>query len=79
MNRFLKARGRSGMTQEELAEKAGVGVLTIISLERGKRPNVRITTLFKIADALGVDVEYLEQDIPDPEEKPAKLPTANEA
>ncbi|MGC4770822.1 helix-turn-helix domain-containing protein [Micromonospora sp. DT44] len=42
------------LTQEQLAEKAGVSVETIQALEQNKRTSARIATLNKIARALGV-------------------------
>lgn len=45
-------RQRAGLTQEALAEHAGVGVRTIRGLETGERPDPRVTTVRLLADAL---------------------------
>ncbi len=43
------------MTQQELAEKAGVSRQTIISIEAGKyAPSLELA--FRIADAFGVEI-----------------------
>lgn len=42
------------MTQEALAERAGVGVRTIRGLETGERADPRVTTVRLLADALGL-------------------------
>jgi transcriptional regulator with XRE-family HTH domain len=53
-------RMRRAMTQAELAEKAGVGVNTIVRIERnqtGPRP----PTIRKLAEALRIDTSELVQ------------------
>jgi transcriptional regulator with XRE-family HTH domain len=45
-----------GLTQADLAERAGVSTPTVSELEMAKRP-ARPSTLRKFADALGVEVE----------------------
>ena len=47
--KFLK------ITQEELAEIAGVGVNTLIKLERGGG-NATLSNVYKILDVLGLDL-----------------------
>ncbi len=56
------------MTQEELAEKAGVARQTIINLENGLRADVKVLTLIKIAKALDCKVEEI---LPQEEEENA--------
>ena len=48
-------RGEAKMTQEELAENAGVSPTTIVRLESGDIRQPRPATLGKIATALGID------------------------
>ncbi|MFJ9407300.1 helix-turn-helix domain-containing protein [Streptomyces sp. NPDC101393] len=47
-----RLRHAAGMTQEALAERAGVGVRTIRGLETGERADPRVTTVRLLADAL---------------------------
>lgn len=47
------------MTQEELAQKAGVSRQTISSLETGKYDNVLVSTLAAIALALDTTVDKI--------------------
>jgi transcriptional regulator with XRE-family HTH domain len=55
----LKAlRERHGMTQEQLAEKSGVGRSHLARLETG-RQDPTLSTLEKLAKALGVKVGRL--------------------
>lgn len=51
-------RGLLGLTQKQLAERAGIGYRTIITYESGERfPHA--AQLYKLAKALGVSTEYL--------------------
>lgn len=54
------ARGRSGMTQAELAHKAGIKTTVLQRIEAGavKRPNA--VTVARLAEALGTSLEALE-------------------
>ncbi|MGW0519623.1 ATP-binding protein [Crossiella sp. NPDC003009] len=45
-------RGLAGLTQEQLAQRSGVGVRTIGGLETGKRADPRPSTARRLADAL---------------------------
>ncbi|WP_156753582.1 helix-turn-helix domain-containing protein [Actinokineospora pegani] len=47
-------RNRAGLTQEELAVKAGLGVRTVRGLETGERDAPRVSTIDRLADALGL-------------------------
>ena len=55
------ARKKAGMTQAQLAEKAGVAAITIQQYELGKR-QPRLAQLQAIAAALGVPVQELISD-----------------
>jgi predicted ATPase/transcriptional regulator with XRE-family HTH domain len=48
-------RTRAGLSQEALAERAGLGVATLKALERDQRQRPHLNTLVLLADALGLD------------------------
>ncbi len=54
-----RERRRSALTQEELAEKAGVGIVTIRRIEQGEKTEPRVSTLRKLAAALGISTRDL--------------------
>jgi transcriptional regulator with XRE-family HTH domain len=57
-DRLRDLRKRSLLTQKELADKSGVGVTTIIRIERNQvEPHGR--TIRRLAEALGVAPEEL--------------------
>ena len=51
-------RNERGMTQVELAVKAGVSVSTVVNTE-ARRQDVTISTARKLADALGVSLDAI--------------------
>lgn len=55
------ARRAAGLSQVELAERAGVGAATIARIEAGGM-DPRVSTLEKLARALGVDARTLMPD-----------------
>ena len=56
--RIKTNRKRAGLTQEQLAKKIGVSLMTVRRYEKNERI-IPDTVLQKIADALGVTVDYL--------------------
>lgn len=58
MNKLKKLREKRKLTQEELANKAGVSRVTISNLENGTYENINLSTLRKLASALHVPVGY---------------------
>lgn len=56
--RISRTRKNQGMTQEELAEKADIGRVTISRLENGEQ-SPRYHTFAKLAEALGVETSQL--------------------
>jgi transcriptional regulator with XRE-family HTH domain len=58
-SRLKKARICKGYTQESLAELSGVNIKSIASYEQNpeKFANASITTVYKLANCLGVDIE----------------------
>lgn len=53
---FKEAREKAGLTQAEVAKKAGVHVNYYARIERGE-PNARAEILNKIAKALDIKIE----------------------
>jgi transcriptional regulator with XRE-family HTH domain len=58
-SRIKRAREQAGMTQAELAEKAGVKQARISLWESGKRQQMSLEHLRSIARALGVSADFL--------------------
>ena len=57
-------RGLLGLTQKQLAERAGIGYRTVVTYESGERfPHA--AQLYKLAKALGVSTEFLKNDAVD--------------
>ena len=57
-DKLREARKRALLTQQQLADKSGVGVTTIIRIERNQvEPQAR--TIRKLAEALGVEPHEL--------------------
>ena len=57
--RIKEIRLKKGLFQKDLAEKTGLRQENIVRIEKG-RHSVRINTLGKIADALGVRIDFIE-------------------
>jgi predicted ATPase/DNA-binding XRE family transcriptional regulator len=74
MRRFRIA---AALSQEELAERAGLSVRGISDLERGVRKTPRLETVRMLADALGLEsparAQLLAAARPDPESRPGPL------
>jgi transcriptional regulator with XRE-family HTH domain len=56
---LLHAREAAGLTQEQLAVKAGASFTTVNRLELGKIDSPNFKTIANLADALGVDAADL--------------------
>jgi transcriptional regulator with XRE-family HTH domain len=61
-NRLARLRRNRGMTQEQLAERAGVSVDVVRKLEQHRKDGIRLDTLRKLADGLGTDSASLLDD-----------------
>jgi transcriptional regulator with XRE-family HTH domain len=57
-DRLRDLRKRRPLTQEQLAERSGVGIATIVRVERNQ-VEPRGSTIRKLAEALGVEPEEL--------------------
>jgi transcriptional regulator with XRE-family HTH domain len=64
MHRLRPLRLERALTQEQLAAAAGLNPATLVALERGTR-SARVTTIKKLADALGVKPQVLTLCRPD--------------
>ena len=56
--KLREARERKFMTQQQLADKAGTSKANISRLEGGDQ-NARMTTIVRLAEALGIEPEAL--------------------
>lgn len=60
-HRIRESRIKKGYTQQELADRAEIGVVYISEIERGvKMPS--LNSFIKIIDALGVSADYVLRD-----------------
>lgn len=50
-------RKRSGLTQKELSDLAGVGMSSVFEIEKGKI-TVRLQTLMKVLEVLNISLEF---------------------
>ncbi len=62
INKIRTIRLEKGWTQQELADKSGVPQPTISQIEKGNRKYPTHETIKKIARALGVDIDELDED-----------------
>ena len=58
-DRLKEKRAEAGLTQAELAQKAGVTTRTIQNYDMGERVASNMGIAQKLADAMGTTVEYL--------------------
>ncbi|OGX18351.1 MAG: hypothetical protein A3K83_06330 [Omnitrophica WOR_2 bacterium RBG_13_44_8b] len=54
-----KLRLKKGLSQEKLARSADISNATLVKIEAGVAKEPTITTVTKIADALGVSIDEL--------------------
>ncbi len=52
-------RRRKQLTLKELASQAGTSYVTISLLERGKKPQISLDVVVRLAEALDVSLDYL--------------------
>ncbi|MCH9763119.1 MAG: helix-turn-helix transcriptional regulator [Gammaproteobacteria bacterium] len=50
-------RKQSGLSQQKLAELAGVGKTVIFDIEKGKK-TVQLNTLLKVLDVLNIQMQF---------------------
>lgn len=68
-NRFKDNRLRANMTQKEVAEMAGLSVLTIHRFENGSATNISLTTFLLLMKAVGT-INDLNELMPEQPESP---------
>lgn len=61
INKLKALRQASGLTQQQLADKAGIHIRMVQKFENGEREikNMTLETAKKLASALGVDIGEL--------------------
>ncbi len=57
-SKIIYERKKKNLSQEQLAESAGINMRSISMIENGLT-NMKFLTLYKIAEALGVEVKDL--------------------
>jgi transcriptional regulator with XRE-family HTH domain len=63
--RLAQLRERLFLTQRQLAQRAGLSPAIVQSLEQGQRLDPRLSTVLKLAQALGVSIgELIEEPAP---------------
>jgi transcriptional regulator with XRE-family HTH domain len=74
IGRRLKAlREAAGLTQQQLATRAGLSVSNLSQLEQGQKEDPRISTLIALAGAMGISVAaFVEETGPAAPPKPAR-------
>ena len=58
-NNLSGVRKNKGLTQKRLAEKSGISRVTIANIERGAVTDLKVSTMLKLANALGATVEEI--------------------
>ena len=54
-----KFRQQAGLSQDQMARKAGMPYSTYLKIENGTTPNPSIQNVLNIADALGISLDEL--------------------
>jgi transcriptional regulator with XRE-family HTH domain len=57
--RIKECREAAGMTQQELAVRAGISLSNLAQIEQGQKADPRLSTLVAVADVLGVSLDVL--------------------
>lgn len=72
--RVRERRKQAGLTQMEVAKRAGIIQGDLSLLERGKKRALWAETFVRLADTLGCSLDYLLGRTDDPEPMPAHNP-----
>jgi transcriptional regulator with XRE-family HTH domain len=73
VNNLRRLRARSGMTQEELARRAGISRVYLARLESGQQ-DPRVSIVVRLAQALDVSTDMLMNITPSKEDKRTMAP-----
>jgi transcriptional regulator with XRE-family HTH domain len=57
--RLKRLREAAGLSQQDLAVRAGLSVSVVSQIEQGRKADPRMTTVLFLAEALGVGVQEL--------------------
>jgi transcriptional regulator with XRE-family HTH domain len=60
--KLARVRLKHGVTQQELADAAGMSVRTVQEIERGENKNPRIRSMINLSKALGVPLRAICED-----------------
>ena len=61
-DRLRELRTAAGLTQQDLAVKAGLSISAVVHIEAGRIPDPRVSTLKALAKALGCRLDDLAQN-----------------
>jgi transcriptional regulator with XRE-family HTH domain len=67
-----RLRNEAGLTQQQLAQEAGISMASVLGMEQGRNCNPRLDTLRKLAAALGCTVGKLVDDPESPRGRKGK-------
>ena len=73
--RIAAGRVLADLTQQALADRAEIPQSALARIERGRRPQLSVGTLYAIAQALGVSTDYL-LGLKEEEDEPAQVVAA---
>ena len=59
LNRLKQLRNAHGLTQEQFAELSGISYKYYQAVEAGRKPDLRLSTLQRLASAYGIEVWQL--------------------
>lgn len=62
--RLFNLRDEAGLTQKQLAEKAGISHVSVVSIETGKVTNPRMPTIRRLAKAFSLTPEEFLGEVP---------------
>lgn len=70
-------RRELGLTQAQLAQRAGVSVRLVVSLELGDAPGIQLNKLLAVLDALGLSLYAVLSSAPAPSSQSLPVPAAD--